>query len=72
LDVSCANKGLGRPVACSINGKHDDKYFEPKPRHAIILQENKNNWCKESIKKDNDKKLSHLVMGNRLNQPEEE
>jgi hypothetical protein len=47
LDVSCANKGLGRPIACSINGKHDEKYFEPKLRHAIILQERKR-WLKIS------------------------
>jgi hypothetical protein len=47
LDISCANKGLGQPVARSINGKHDDKYFKLKPQHAIILQENKNNLRKE-------------------------
>jgi hypothetical protein len=68
LDVSYENEGLGQPDAHSINGKNDEKYFKPKPRHVITLQENKNNWCKESIKKDNDKNLSHLVMGNRLNQ----
>jgi hypothetical protein len=72
LDVSCENKGLGRPASCSINGKHFDKYFKPKPRHAIIFQENINNWCKELIRKYNDKKLSHLVMGNQLNQLKEE
>jgi hypothetical protein len=29
LDVSYAHKRLGGPATCSINGKHDDKYFEP-------------------------------------------
>jgi ketol-acid reductoisomerase len=33
-------------------------------RHAIILQENINSLRKESIKKCNDEKPSHLVMGN--------
>jgi hypothetical protein len=43
LDISYANKGLGQPTTHSINGKHDEKYFELKPQHAIILQENINN-----------------------------
>jgi hypothetical protein len=29
LDIPCTHKKLGGPVARSINGKHDDKYFEP-------------------------------------------
>jgi hypothetical protein len=29
LYVSCTHKRLGGPATRSINGKHDDKYFEP-------------------------------------------
>jgi hypothetical protein len=58
--VPCAHKILGGPIAFLINGKNDDKYCRTKSRHAIILQENRNNLRKESIKKYNDKKPSHL------------
>ena len=29
MGIPCAHKRIGGPVAHLINGKHDDKYFEP-------------------------------------------
>jgi len=55
----------------STNGKFDEKYFKPKPRQVITLQENKK-MVQKPIKRGNDKKLSHLVMGNQLDQLEKE
>jgi hypothetical protein len=38
MGVPYAYKRLGRPASFSISDKHDDKYFQTKSRHAIILQ----------------------------------
>jgi hypothetical protein len=39
LDVSYAYKGLGLPVARSINGKHDEIFFKFKLENVITFQE---------------------------------
>jgi hypothetical protein len=43
LDVSCAQERLGGPAACSISGKHDDKYFKLKSYMQLSFKENINN-----------------------------
>jgi hypothetical protein len=35
-------KELGGPVARSINGKHDDKYFEPNHDMQLSFKKNRN------------------------------
>jgi hypothetical protein len=64
LDVSCTQERLGGPVACSISGKHDDKYFKLKPDMQLSFKENINNWCKESFKQSNKENQVIEQMGN--------
>jgi hypothetical protein len=41
-------KGLAGPVACSISGKHDEKYFKLKPDMQLSFTEKRNNYAQRN------------------------
>ena len=60
LDVFCAHKRLGGPIACSINGKHDDKYFEPNHDMQLSFKKTETICAKNQSRNITIKKQSHL------------